>query len=69
MTEKELNQKCKAVAIALSDLTLTEKLKVVERCGKRWRQKNSISINEEVASTRVKMTGKRIKDVDVIKPE
>lgn len=69
MTDEQLNKKVKAVDVALSDLTITEKLRVIEKLGKKWRLKNSIEINEEVAQTRVKMIGKRIKDIDVIPPK
>lgn len=66
MEKDMLQKKCKAVETALSDLTLTEKLRVIEKMGKKWRRQNSMEINEDVAQTRLSMTGKRIIDVDVI---
>lgn len=54
----------KEVVKTMAPLTKTSKLKVIEKLGKIWRRENSAEIYEEEAKARLKMTGKRILDVD-----
>ena len=64
MNEKQERLITKEVENILSPLSKTDRLKIIEKLGKRWRRENSAEINEDVAQTRLKFHGKRIKDID-----
>ena len=63
MTKQEQLVK-KEVRKLVSVLPLVGQINVLESLGKEARKRNSAETEEEVARTRVKLTGKRILDVD-----
>lgn len=69
MTDEELKSYCKKVKEALTDLSLTDRLRVMEKVSKKWRRDNSKSIEKEISEDRVRFYGKSIKDIDTIKDE
>ena len=62
MTEKQERLITKEVENILSPLTKTDRLKIIEKLGKKWRRENSAEIEEDVAQFAKKVTGKRIID-------
>ena len=63
MTKQEILIRKEIKKIA-SVLPLVGQINVFESLGKEARKRNSAETEEEVARTRVKLTGKRILDVD-----
>lgn len=62
MTDRQRQLLTKEVENILNPLTKTDRLRIIEKLGKRWRRENSAEIEEEVAQYAIKMTGKRIID-------
>ena len=54
----------KEVVKLLSVANKTSRLKIIEKLGKVWRRENSAEIYEAEAKDRLKISGKRILDVD-----
>jgi 23S rRNA pseudoU1915 N3-methylase RlmH len=67
MTDKQQKLITKEVENILAPLSKTERLIIIEKLGKKWRRENSAEIYEAEARDRLKMAGKRIKDVDTVK--
>ena len=62
MTDRQRQLLTKEVENILNPLTKTDKLKIIEKLGKKWRRENSAEIEEDVAKFAQKATGKRIID-------